>query len=122
MFAKSMIAATALAATLIAAAPMEQAAAKTNVDINVNLGSGGWNGGYGGYYGYGYPYYRHRTYTPAITCGEGSRMLSYKGYRAIEPVDCSLPRYRYMAWKNHRQYLLVVNRFGDIVDREPIYY
>jgi hypothetical protein len=112
MFAKSMIAATALAATLTAVAPMQPAAAKTNVDINLNFGGPGW---YGDYYG-DYPVRRHAHYyyDPAITCGEGAKVLKYNGFRAIEPVDCSLPRYHYMAWKNHRQYLVTVNRDGEI--------
>ena len=123
MFAKTMIAASALAATLTAAAHMEQAAAKTNIGINLNIGTPGWNNDGYGYYGYApMPHRRHiRYYEPVMSCGEGARVLKYNGFRAIEPVDCSLPRYHYMAWKNHDQYLVTVNGSGMIINTRLAY-
>lgn len=124
MFAKSMLAVSAIAATLAAAAPMQQAEAKTNVEINLGFGGGGWTEGGYGFYGNNEGYYGHHrhhrpvNYQPVVSCGEGAQMVRYSGFRGVEPVDCQLPRYHYIAWKHNDQYLVTVSRFGDIIDLE----
>ena len=113
MFAKSLIAAAAIAATFAVAAPL-QAEAKTNVDINIGFGIGGFYPGYAepGYYpayGYGYGYNRGH-----ISCQKGGRIVDRSGFNRVRPVDCSLPGYRYTAWRHGHKFVVTVNRFGNI--------
>lgn len=128
MFTKTLIAAAAVAATLAAALPAQQAEAKTNFDVNVGIGAGyGYGGGYayGDGYGYGYggqPYYHHaHGGYGAISCERGARIVRWNGFRGVQPVDCSLPRYNYVAWRHGEQFMVTVNGGGAIVRVRPSY-
>lgn len=112
MIAKSLFAAAAAATTMTIALPAGEAQAKTNIDINLGLGFGGgyYGGGYyGGYYGGGY--YGHPGY---ISCRKGRNIVAWQGFRHVRAVDCSLPGYKYTAWKFGRKYLVRVNAHGYI--------
>ena len=110
MIAKSLVAAAALVGTLAVAAPLP-AEAKTNLNIHIGLGVGGY---YPGYYGYGDPGY-YPVYSPGhISCKKGRRIVDGSGFNNVHPVDCSLPRYRYSAWRHGHKFVVTVNRFGNI--------
>lgn len=121
MLKKSLIAAAAVAAVFTVAAPAEQAAAKTNVDIH--FGFGGWGPGYG-YWNPGYGYYPvHRPYRPhwgGVSCYAGKQIVRARGFRNIHAVDCSRPTYRYNAWKFGVPYRVVVNARGAIINARPL--
>jgi hypothetical protein len=119
MFAKTLIAAAAVAASLTAALPAEQAQAKTNIDLNIGIG-GGY--GYGDGYGYGhYPYPHRRPYYDGISCRRGADIVQWNGFWGVSPVDCSLPRYHYSAWRHGQQFMVTVNGGGTIINVRPIY-
>ena len=110
MFAKTLIAAAAVAASFAVSAPVQQAEAKTHVDFNI--GVGGFYPGYydGGYYGGYYP-----AYEPGyISCGKGGRIVHWSGFNNVNAIDCSLPGYRYTAWRNGRKFVVGVNGRGNI--------
>lgn len=116
MIAKSLIAAAALATTMAVALPATQAEAKTNFDINIGLGLGGYGGGYyGGYY----PVYD--VYAGAISCKKGAKIVDWSGFHNVNPVDCSLPGYKYTAWKNTHKYLVKVSGNGNITSVAKIF-
>lgn len=108
MFAKSLIAAVAIAATVAVAAPVQQAEAKTHININIGLGVGGF---YPGYYEPGY----YPAYNPGhISCGKGGKIVRWSGFNNVNALDCSLPGYKYSAWKNGHKFVVRVNGFGNI--------
>ena len=114
MIAKSLIAAAALAASITAFAPAQQAQA--GVDIDVNLGFGGYYPGYG--YGH-YPVYN--PYYSAISCHKGKKIVNWSGYNNVHAVDCSLPGYKYVGWKWGHKYLVRVNSGGNITGVNRIF-
>jgi hypothetical protein len=114
MITKSLIAAAAVAASITAFAPAQQAQA--GVDIDVNLGFGGY------YPGYGYGYYP--AYTPyygAISCQKGKKIVKWSGYHNVNAVDCSLPGYKYTGWKWGHKYLVRVNGGGNITGKQMLF-
>jgi hypothetical protein len=117
MIGKSLIAAAAVATTLAVALPASQAQA--GVDINIGIGLGGFGGGYygGGYYGGGYPVY-NRGY---ISCGKGAKIVDHSGFRRVRAIDCSLPSYKYTAWRNAHKFVVSVNRYGNIYKVNKIF-
>ncbi len=114
MIAKSLIAAAALAASITAFAPAQQAQA--GVDIIVNVGFGGHYRGYG--YGH-YPVY-NRYYGP-ISCQRGKNIVDRSGFYNVRAVDCALPGYKYTAWRGRHEYLVKVNGSGYITRAQVIY-
>lgn len=117
MIGKSLIAAAAVATTMVVALPATQAQAKTNFDINIGLGFGGYGNGYG--YGYGYgPTYYHKSY---ISCGKGRKIVNWSGFNKVKAVDCSLPGYKYTAWKKGHKYMVRVNGNGNITHVSKIF-
>lgn len=106
MIGKSLIAAAALAASVAAFAPAQQAQA--GVHVNVTIG-----GGFYPAYGYGYypPTYRNH-YT--ISCRNGGEIVRNHNFRNVRPVDCRLPGYRYVGWKNGNRFVIAVNGRGFI--------
>jgi hypothetical protein len=116
MIAKSLIAATAIAASVAAFAP--QADAKTNIDINVGFGLGG--GYYGG--GYGYPVYNPYPVYPSygISCHKGRKIVKWSGFYNVHPVDCGAPVYRYHAWKFGKKFRVSVDIHGNIIKVKKI--
>lgn len=105
MIAKSLIAAAAVA-TMAAAMPMSQAEAKTTIDIDIGFGFGG--GYYGGYYDH------HHAKPKYISCKKGRKIVDWSGFNKVHAVDCSLPGYKYTAWKKGHKYLVKVNGKGHI--------
>jgi len=108
MFAKSLIAAAAVATSFALAAPL-QAEAKTSIDINIGVG-GFYPGYYDGYYGGGY-----------ISCKKGRNIVDWSGFNAVSAIDCSLPGYRYTAWKNGHKYVVRVNGYGSITNVHKLF-
>jgi hypothetical protein len=120
MFTKPLIAAAALASSLVAIAP-EQAKADVDWNIGVNLGHPGIYPGYG--YGYGYePVHPvHPVYAPSkISCWQGKKAVRWSGFYNVQPVDCQGSAYRYTARKGGAFYRVTVNAFsGQIVKVRP---
>jgi len=109
MIAKSFIAAAAVVTTMAIALPATEAQAKTNFDIDINLGFGGYDGG--GYGGYGH-HHRHNRH---ITCWRGRQIVDWSGFHNVHAVDCHLPVYKYTAWKHGHKYLVKLDRRGRII-------
>jgi hypothetical protein len=146
MIAKSLIAAAAIAGSVIALAPVD-ASAKTNWDISIGLG--GFLPSYEVYdapiyveprpvyhapryiyeddYGYEPRVRRHREvrryevqYDNGISCKRGARVLRHEGFHDVEAYDCSAPTYGYSAWKDGDLYKVRLNSDGDIVSVRQI--
>jgi hypothetical protein len=125
MFAKSLIAAAALATAMTFALPAEQA--KADVDVSIGIGfypDPGYGHGFDdyGYHdsGYGWGYYpEHRPHR--ISCGQGRRIVDRSGFNRVRPLDCELPGYRYSAWKHGKKYVVRVNGRGSITGVSRVY-
>jgi len=128
MIAKSLIAAAAIAAIMAVALPAQEA--KADIDVDIGIGVGGFHPGYGyndydddygyGYgYGYGYPVHKPQSYT--ISCNKGRRIVDNAGFNKVKAVDCSLPGYRYTAWKKGRKYMVRMNGRGNITGVSKIF-
>jgi hypothetical protein len=111
---KSLIAATAVAASLTAAVPAQQAEAKTHVDINLGFGFGGFDPGYG----YGYAPVYHSYY--GISCGQGGNVARWAGFYNVHAFDCGGPMYRYTGWKYGRPYVISVGIGGHLRGVRPL--
>lgn len=117
MITKSLIAAAAVAASLTALAPVQQAQAKVHIDVGVNLGGGFYPGyGYGGGY---YPVYE--PYYDGISCNKGRKIVNWSGFHNANAIDCSAPVYQYMAWKNGHKFKVKVGMSGDIIGVKKIF-
>ena len=101
MLKKTVIAATALFAAVVAFQPVQQAEARVNIGIGIGVpgyyGPGYYAPGYyaPGYYGpvYGGPVYRR------ISCRHARRIIRRHGYYRIRARDCSGSRYTFIAKK-----------------------
>lgn len=111
MITKSLIAAAAIASTMAVALPATQAQAG---DINVKIGIG-LGGGFGG--SYGYPAY----YPGHISCWKGGKIVDWSGFNNVHAVDCSLPGYKYTAWKNGHKFVVRLNGHGNITGVNKIF-
>ena len=110
MITKSLIAAAAVAVSLTALAPVQQAQA--GVDIDVHLGGGlGFYPGYG--YGGGY-YPVYEPYYNGISCKKGRNIVDWSGFYNVNAIDCSKPVYQYHAWKNGHKFRVKVGMNGNI--------
>ncbi len=112
MIAKSLIAAAAIATTLGLALPASQAEAKTNFDISISFGAGGFYPGY-------YPVYYNQP--NHISCKKGRAIVDHSGFHNVNTVDCSLPGYKYTAWKKGHKFLVKVNGNGHITNVSKIF-
>ena len=113
MIVKSLIA--ALAVTMTVALPTQEAKADLDVNIGVGLypGYGDYNPGYPGYYDDDvYPVYKKNH----ISCGKGAKIVDYSGFYKVKAIDCSLPKYKYTAWKKGKKYVVVLNGKGNIIN------
>jgi hypothetical protein len=118
MFAKSLFAAAAVAAGLVAVQP-QTAAAKANVDIDVYLRPGVGMGYYPGYHGpgYGYPVFAPRK----MSCFQGKQSLRWKGFRQIDAFDCAGRLYGYTARRHGKFFRVQLNSFsGQVVSIRKI--
>ena len=120
MITKSLIAAAAVAASLTALAPVQQAQAKVNVDINLGFGGGVYPGYYPDY-GYGGGYYPviDPYYGGGISCNKGKKIVKWAGFHNVHAFDCGAPVYQYKAWKFGNPYKVKVNMSGDIIKVKP---
>ncbi|WP_146256024.1 hypothetical protein [Aestuariivirga litoralis] len=83
---------------------------------------GGYNGGYsGGYYGGWNRPPAPPAYGGWVSCRDGRRILWRSGYRNVEVESCRRGFYRYTAWRNGKQYLMAVDRGGDVSRLRRIY-
>lgn len=122
MFKKTIIAATALVASVVAFQPVEKAEARVNVGIGI--GVPGYYGGYApgyyspGYYGGGYYAPRPRYYAPRrgrISCRRARRIVRNHGYYRVRAIDCSGSRYTFHAKRGGIWYRLrMKSRSGRI--------
>ena len=121
MIIKSLIATAAVAASLTAAVPAQQAEAKVHFDVNVGIG--GYPGFYPGYgYGYGGGYYPVvDPYYSGISCNKGSKVVKWAGFHNVQAFDCSAPVYQYKAWKYGNPYKVRVNMSGNIINVKPLF-
>jgi len=124
MIAKSLIAAAAIAATLTMALPAQDA--KADVDVTIGIGIGGFHPGYGyndyGYgYGHGYPAYKPYSHSRNVSCSTGRRIVDRSGFNKVKAVDCTLPGYRYTAWKKGHKYMVRMNGRGHITGVRKIF-
>jgi hypothetical protein len=109
MIAKSLIAAAAVATTMAVALPASQAQAKTIIDIDIGFGAVGGV----------YPVYD--PYPDYISCKKGRKIVDWSGFHNVNAVDCSLPGYKYTAWKNGHKYLVRVSGHGNITKINKIF-
>lgn len=108
MLAKSLIAAGAVAISLAALEPVEEASAKTKVFVDIGIGTG--------YYPYpAYGYDVGYGYGGGISCWKGAKIVKWAGFRDVGPYDCGGPVYGYKARKFGDWYKVKVNWQGDIV-------
>jgi hypothetical protein len=115
MIVKLLIAAAAVASTLVAVAP-EQAKADVDFHVGVNLAHPGFYPGYG----YGYqPVYP--AYGPSkISCYQGKQTVRWSGFFKVQAIDCHGPTYRYNARKAGNFYQVTVSAWsGQIVKVKP---
>lgn len=116
MIAKSLIAAAAVAASLTALAPVQQAQAKVKIDFNIV--APGIHGGYGYGYGYGggyYPVYDEPYYGGGKSCWQVKQKLKMMNFKKVNPFDCSAPTYRFSAKKNGDYVTVKTNVWGNIL-------
>ncbi len=119
MMKKSMLAAGAIAVSLVAFQPTT---ASAGADVNFYFGfgggshgahggHGGWGGGHGGGWG------NHR-----LTCREARRNLRHSyGFRRIRAIECNGRRYTFRARRGGRVWRVKVNAFtGDVIRMRPI--
>jgi hypothetical protein len=117
MIMKSLIAASAVAATMAIAAPVAPAEAKVNVYIGLGggYGPGFYPGyGYGGYYPAPKPYW-------GISCQKGRNIVKWSGFKNVHAFDCSKPVYQYKAWKQGAPYRVRVSAAGHIIGVKPLF-
>lgn len=119
MLTKFLVAAAALTAAAVATAPAQ---AKTNIDVNLGLGFGG---GYGGYYGDGYygggGYYPvYNDYDDGISCWKAKKIVQKHGFYNVNATSCGSKVMRFKAKKAGDWYRVKVNRWGNIVDVDPL--
>lgn len=117
MLTKSLIAA-ALLATL-ALVPATEAEAKSNVNLSIGLGVGGYFGP--GYDPYG-PYYGGGVVIAydGISCKQARKIVKSEGFYDVNSVDCTAPTYNFTAWRDGDQYKVRVNDAGEITRIRPM--
>ena len=113
MITKSLIAAAAVAASLTALAPVQQAQAKVHIDLN--LGVNGFYPGPG--YGYGGGYYPvvEPYYGGGKSCWQVKQKLKMMNFKQVQPFDCSAPTYRFTAKKFGNHVKVKTNVWGNIL-------
>lgn len=117
MIAKSLIAAATLATVAAVALPASQAEAKTHIDFNIGIGVGA---GYPGYWG-GYPVYEPYYYKSHISCKKGAKIVDWSGFNNVHAIDCSLPGYKYTAWRNGHKFVVRVGGNGNITNVNKVF-
>ena len=63
-----------------------------------------------------------RLSTPGhISCKKGRNIVDNSGFHIVKAIDCSLPSYKYMAWKKGHKFVVSVNRYGNIYNVNKIF-
>jgi len=140
MFAKSLLAAAAVAST-VALGTASSAKADPHISIGLGFGFGGYVPGYydsgfgepdpywGGPHWDG-PFHRHHFHdhgwdrpvvSYGLSCGAAGNVLRAAGFHGVQAVDCARPVYGYEAWKRGELFRVSVNTAGRIVEVSPIY-
>lgn len=140
MITKSILAATAIAATLAVGAPTAEAhhRHKKHINIEIGLGDPGYNPGY---YdpSFDYPpppppprFHPRPVYEPdygyadpvdydddyGISCGEGRQIVRHSGFRNVRPVDCDGQNFKYTGYRRGNTWLVMIDsRTGEIIRR-----
>lgn len=118
MFTKFLVATAALTAAVVATVPAQA----KNVDVNIGVGfGGGFGGGYygGGYYGGGY-YPVYGGGYDGISCGKAKKIVQNHGFYKVNATDCGGKVMRFKAKKSGDWYRVKINRWGNIVDVDPL--
>jgi hypothetical protein len=121
MLTKSMIAITAVIASL-AALPAGEAQARASgndfyADSTTNIGGIG--------VGYGPSVVptagvRFQAYSASISCGQARNVLRGNGFYNVTALDCSAPSFRFVAWQDGSAYRVRVNGLGRITGVSPL--
>jgi hypothetical protein len=120
MFAKSILGAAAVAASVLLVQTQAAEAGKKDVDVDINLGIGG------GYYGPGYPVYPGYpgvVVAPGkLSCWQGVKRVQYRGFYNVKPMDCSGRSYSYRGRRGGDVFRISVNAYtGRVTSIRPLY-
>jgi hypothetical protein len=138
MIMKSILAATAVAATLAVAAPAAEAHHhhhRLHVNLGINIGSPGYVDP-GFYYpppppphfyhprpvyadpGYGYADPADYQDDYGISCGEGRRIVWQSGFHDVRTVECDGRNYKYTGFRHGDSWIVVLDsETGEIIRR-----
>jgi hypothetical protein len=50
----------------------------------------------------------------AINCRQAEEAVRWNGFSKVRAIDCSLPAYRFIGWRNGQKYTIRVNSRGAI--------
>lgn len=116
MFTKFLVAAAVMTAAAVATAPAQA----TNIDVNVGVGFGGGfgDGYYGGGYGSYYPVYGGGY--DGISCWKAKKIVQNHGFYKVNATKCGGKIMRFKGKKSGDWYNVRVNRWGNIVDVDPL--
>lgn len=142
MFAKSIFAAFAIAAT-VALGSATSAQADPHVNFSFNVGVPFYDSGYGqdSYYQPEFRHHRHHhqdwqnqdwndyadlpppppPVAYGISCSTGRNIVRQHGFRNVQAFDCQGPNYGYQAWKYGEIFRVSVNFRGQITSVNPAY-
>jgi hypothetical protein len=135
MIMKSILAATAVAATLAVAAPAAEAHHHhINLDIGIGLGNPGYvepgfdypppppprrprpRPIYQPDYGYDDPADYYDNY--GVSCGEGRQIVRQNGFYHVGTVECDGQNFKYVGYRRGTSYLIMLDsRTGEIIRR-----
>jgi hypothetical protein len=136
MIMKSILAATAVAATLFAVVPAAEAnhRHKPHVNIDIGIGDPVYNPGYydpsfddpppprrrrpvyQSDYGYEDPVDYGDDYT--ISCGQGRQIMRHSGFRNVRTVECDGQNFKYTGYRRGASWIVMIDsRTGEIIRR-----
>jgi hypothetical protein len=133
MIMKSILAATAVAATLAVAAPAEaHHHHKLHIGLGINLGDPGYYPDYNpGYYDppppppryvprprpvYVEPDYGYDQEDYGVSCGQGRRIVRNSGFYNVSTIECDGQNFKYEAERRGRTYIVKLDsRTGEII-------
>ena len=115
MLAKSMIAITAVLASLAVLPAGDAFARASGNDFYADSSTGG------GFHGAGFgpsvvaaPGVRFQSYAPSISCGQARNIVKGNGFYNVTALDCSAPSFKFVAWQAGSAYRVRVNGWGNI--------
>ncbi len=114
MLTKSLI--TAAVLSIAALLPATEAQAKSNINLSIGLGVGGYYGpGYDPYYGAGVA-----VDFGGVSCSQARKIVKSEGFYNVNSIDCSAPTYNFTAWHAGDKYKVRVNSYGEITRIKPM--